>query len=195
MIGNWLYALVFLIVFCETGLVVTPFLPGDSLLFALGSLMTLPDNNLSFPLLSILFLVATFLGDNVNYAIGKHMGPKVFNRKDSKFFSQKHLERTHAFYDKYGPRAVILARFIPIVRTFVPFIAGVGRMPFGQFLAFSFFGSVVWTQAFLWAGYLFGESDIVKKNFQLVIFALIFVSVLPALISAFKAWRSSRSKA
>jgi membrane-associated protein len=188
--GAWLYGLVFLIVFCETGLVVTPFLPGDSLLFALGSLMSLPDNNLNFGLLSALLLAATFLGDNVNYAIGKRIGPKVFNRKDSKIFNQKHLEKTHRFYQKHGPKAVIMARFIPIVRTFVPFIAGVGEMPFGQFLGYSLFGSILWTQAFLWAGNLFGESEFVQKNFQLVIFAVIFVSILPALIGAIRAWRA-----
>jgi membrane-associated protein len=191
-LGPGLYGIVFLIVFCETGLVVTPFLPGDSLLFVLGSLTALENSELSLSILSLTFFAATILGDNTNYFLGKHFGPKVFSKKDSKIFNPKYLEKAHAFYLKYGVRAVIYARFVPIVRTFVPFVAGIGQMPYLKFLGFSFFGTVLWTQTFLWAGAIFGNTAIVRKYFQLVIFGVIFVSILPAIWSYFQAVRARK---
>ncbi len=187
--GSWLYALIFAIIFCETGLVVTPFLPGDSLLFALGSMTALPDTQVDFLTLSLVLVAATFLGDNANYFIGKTIGPRIFQSKTSRFFSLKHLHRTQEFYQKHGRKAVVLARFVPIVRTFVPFIAGVGRMPYLQYLGFSMLGSLLWTQGFLWAGYSFGELELVKHNFQLVIIGVIVLSVAPALIAW---WRNRK---
>ena len=190
MLGPWLYALVFVIVFCETGLVVTPFLPGDSLLFALGSLTSLPGAQVNMLILSLGFILATFAGDNLNYYIGKKFGPRVFQNTSAKFFNPDHLRRTHEFYERHGKKAVVLARFIPIVRTFVPFVAGIAQMPYGQYLAFSVIGSLLWTQSFLWAGNIFGEMEFIKQNFQIVILAVIFISVLPGLIT----WYRSKSQ-
>lgn len=189
-LGPWLYAVVFCIVFAETGLVITPFLPGDSLLFALGSLTSIEGANLSIGTLSVVLLCATFFGDNANYFIGKKLGAKVFQSTHSRFFNRNHLLKTQEFYSKYGKKAVILARFIPIVRTFVPFVAGIGRMPYGQYLTYSMLGSAIWTQSFLWAGNLFGGLDIVKRNFQIVILGVILISVLPGIIG----WYRTRSK-
>jgi membrane-associated protein len=186
--GPWLYAIVFLIVFAETGLVITPFLPGDSLLFALGALTTInPD--LSFSFLCGVLLAATFCGDNANYFFGKYLGPKVFKDRRSRFFNVEHLHKTKAFYDRHGARAVIIARFIPIVRTFVPFIAGIGQMNYRKFLAFSVAGSVLWTQIFLWAGRMFGNLPAIKSNFHIVIFAVIILSLLPLIIAYLKGKR------
>lgn len=190
--GVWLYVIVFAIVFAETGLVVTPFLPGDSLLFALGAMTTLEAGSLSMPLLSIMLVLAAFVGDNVNYHFGKYMGPKVFSQKDSKIFNPKHLEKTHAFYEKHGPKAVIIARFMPIVRTFVPFVAGVGQMPYPRFIGYSLFGAVLWTQIFLWAGHLFGNLPSVKRHFHIVIIAVIILSVMPVIIGWWKSRKTAK---
>jgi len=193
--GVWLYAILFLIVFAETGLVVTPFLPGDSLLFALGAMTTLEQGALSIETLSICLFVAALLGDNVNYQFGKYLGPHVFNNSKSKFLSQKHLQKAHVFYEKHGAGAIIIARFVPIVRTFVPFVAGLGRMSYRRFLLFSVVGAVLWIQIFLWAGRVFGNIPSVKRNFHLVIFAVIGLSVAPmiyATVRAFLVGRQSR---
>ncbi len=190
--GVWIYVILFLIIFAETGLVVTPFLPGDSLLFAVGALTSISEGGLSLGFLSFLLVAAALLGDNVNYRVGMYLGPRVFSQQNSLFFSRSHLEKTQAFYLKYGAQAVILARFAPIVRTFVPFVAGVGRMPFRKYLTFSFVGAVLWTQIFLWAGHLFGNTPFVKRNFHVVIFAVIVLSLMPMMVGAFKAWREQR---
>ncbi len=178
--GVWTYLLLFFIIFCETGLVVTPILPGDSLLFAAGALAAGGALNVFwlFGLLS----VAAVLGDATNYAIGHFMGPKVFSREDSRFLKKEYLDRTHQFYEKYGGKTIIIARFVPIVRTFAPFVAGVGSMTYWRFASYNVIGGVVWIAVCLFAGYAFGNLPIVKENFTLVILAIIFVSILPGLI-------------
>ena len=178
--GLWTYLLLFLIIFCETGLVVTPILPGDSLLFAAGALAAGGALNVFwlFGLLS----VAAVLGDATNYAIGHFMGPKVFSREESRFLKKEYLDRTHQFYEKYGGKTIIIARFVPIVRTFAPFVAGVGSMTYWRFASYNVIGGVVWLAVCLFAGYAFGNLPVVKENFTLVILAIIFVSILPGLI-------------
>lgn len=189
--GLWTYAVLFLIVFAETGLVVTPFLPGDSLLFAAGALCAPADSQLNVHAIAVLLFVAAFLGDTVNYWVGSRLGPAVFRRDDSIFLRKKHLERAHAFFVRYGGRAIILARFVPIVRTFVPFVAGVGRMPYGQFLFYNIVGGFVWVYFFTYAGYLFGTHPLVQRNFKLVILAIIVLSVLPIVFEIWRGWRQS----
>jgi membrane-associated protein len=178
--GTWTYALLFTIVFMETGLVVTPFLPGDSLLFAAGSFAALGalDVRLVFALLAF----AAVLGDNVNYAIGHYLGPKVFHYERSRFFNPDHLRKTHRFYERYGVKTIIIARFVPIVRTFSPFVAGIGAMRYPRFLAFDVVGGILWVGVCLFAGYFFGNLPIVKKNFSLVIVAIVLISVMPAVV-------------
>jgi membrane-associated protein len=193
--GVWTYAVLFLIIFAETGLVVTPFLPGDSLLFAAGAFCAKPETGLNVHLMALLLLVAAVVGDTLNYWIGARLGPAVFKREDSFFFRKKHLERAHAFFEKYGGRAIILARFVPIVRTFVPFVAGVGQMTYRKFIAYNVIGGFVWIYFFTYAGYAFGNHPLVQKNFKLVILAIIVVSVLPMAIEAWRAWRQSRPPA
>jgi len=190
--GGWTYLILFLIVFCETGLVVTPFLPGDSLLFAAGAFAAAG----SFKLGWLLFLLplATIMGDNLNYWIGHGLGPKVFNYEKSRFFNREHLERTHAFYQKYGGMTIIYARFIPIIRTFAPFVAGIGRMNYGWFLGYSLIGCLLWVGIFVLGGYFFGNIPMVKRNFTIVIFAIIAISVLPAFIHYYKHKLSIRKK-
>lgn len=178
--GPWFYVLMFLIIFCETGLVVTPFLPGDSLLFALGALAAL-DDGLNVWLLLGLLTVAGILGDTVNYHIGKYLGPKVFEQ-DSRFFKKKYLEQTSAFYDRWGSFTVVAARFAPIARTFAPFVAGIGSMNYKRFIAYNIMGAIAWVFTFILAGYFFGNLPVVKRNFHIVIFGVIFVSILPMLI-------------
>ncbi len=178
--GVWTYALLFVIVFLETGLVVTPFLPGDSLLFAAGAFAALGALEL-WPLF-LLLVVAAILGDTVNYAIGHYLGPKVFHFEKSRFFNPDHLRKTHAFYEKYGGKTIIIARFIPIVRTFAPFVAGIGAMNYKRFLAYNVAGGLLWVLVCLFAGYFFGNLPFVKKNFSLVILAIIVISVLPAVV-------------
>jgi membrane-associated protein len=178
--GVWTYLILFLIIFCETGLVVTPILPGDSLLFAAGALAA--GGALDVFWLFGLLSVAAVLGDAVNYAIGHFMGPKVFSREDSRFLKKEYLDRTHQFYEKYGGKTIIIARFVPIVRTFAPFVAGVGSMTYWRFASYNVIGGIVWIAVCLFAGYAFGNLPLVKENFTLVILAIIFVSILPGLI-------------
>lgn len=180
---TWAYLILFLIVFCETGLVVTPFLPGDSLLFAAGAIAGV--GLLSPMLLIIIFLAAAFLGDNSNYFIGNYIGPKVFS-KDYKLLKREYLTKTQSFYDKHGGKTVIIARFIPIIRTFAPFVAGVGSMKYPKFISFSIIGSLLWVNIFIWAGYYFGQNEFVKNNFSLVALAIIVISVLPIVIGFIK---------
>src|SRR5512141_1875439 len=184
--GTWTYALLFAIVFLETGLVVTPFLPGDSLLFAAGSFAALRQADgsavLGFPLLFLLLSAAAILGDTVNYGIGASLGPKVFHFPRSRFFNPEHLHKTHAFYEKYGGKTIIIARFVPIVRTFAPFVAGIGAMSYLRFLAYNVVGGLLWVTLCLSAGYFFGNLPVVRNNFSLVILAIVFISILPALV-------------
>jgi membrane-associated protein len=188
--GAYTYGLLFVIVFLETGLVVTPILPGDSLLFAAGSFAALGSLNvwLMFGLLS----VAAILGDTVNYAIGAYLGPKVFHFPRSRFFNPEHLKRTHAFYEKYGGKTIIIARFVPIVRTFAPFVAGIGAMTYGKFLAYNVVGGVLWVAVCVFAGYFFGNLPLVKNNFGLAILAIIVISVLPAVFEFVRHRRGAR---
>ena len=179
MFGPWFYVVMFLIIFCETGLVVTPFLPGDSLLFALGALAAL-DQGLDLWLLLISLTLAGILGDTVNYHIGKYLGVKVFD-KDSRFFKKKYLDQTKAFYDHWGSFTVVAARFAPIARTFAPFVAGIGSMNYKRFLAYNILGAIAWVFSFILAGYFFGNLPVVKRNFHIVIFGVILVSMLPML--------------
>ena len=178
--GTWTYGILFLIIFCETGLVITPFLPGDSLLFAAGTFVAMGSLNMAG--ITGLLSLAAIAGDTVNYWIGHAMGPKVFTRENSRLLNKEHLERTHRFYQKYGGKTIILARFIPIIRTFAPFIAGVGTMTYGRFIAFNVIGGIVWIFSFVLAGYYFGNIRFVRDNFFLVILAIIFISVLPVVI-------------
>ncbi len=189
--GAWLYALLFAIVFAETGLVVTPFLPGDSLLFAVGALSATEGSPIDPWLVSALLIVAAILGDAVNYAIGARVGPKVFTR-GSRFFKQEHLARTQRFYEKHGGKTIILARFVPIVRTFAPFVAGIGQMSYARFAMFNVVGAVVWVVLFVALGHAFGNLPVVKRNFQYVILAIIVLSVLPIVFEWWRARRESR---
>jgi membrane-associated protein len=191
--GPWLHGLLFAIVFAETGLVITPFLPGDSLLFAVGALAAHPDSNID-PLMAFGVLTsAAILGDAVNYAIGKRIGPRVFSSTSSRLFNRDHLVRAQAFYEKYGGRAIVLARFVPIVRTFAPFVAGIGRMSYRRFAAFNVLGALIWVASLLGAGLAFGEIPLVKNNFELVILGIIVISVLPVVVEWWRARRHARS--
>ncbi|MDI6740977.1 MAG: DedA family protein [Candidatus Edwardsbacteria bacterium] len=178
--GLWTYLILFAIVFCETGLVVTPFLPGDSLLFAAGSFAALGSLNVwhLFGLLSI----AAVIGDTVNYWIGHYIGPRVFHYEGNRFFNKEHLMRTHAFFEKHGGKTIIIARFMPIIRTFAPFVAGVGAMSYWKFIAYNVIGGLLWVAIFVFGGYYFGNIPVVKRNFTVVIFAIIVISVLPMVI-------------
>lgn len=190
---SWTYGILFLIIFAETGLVVTPFLPGDSLLFAIGALASKGELNVF--LVVVLLSIAAILGDTVNYWIGKLVGPKVFTSESSRWLNRKHLERTHEFYEKYGGKTIIIARFMPIIRTFAPFVAGIGNMNYGKFLLYNVVGGIIWIAGFTYAGYFFGEIPIVKRNFTLVIFGIIIVSVMPAVIEVLRARRDAKKKA
>jgi membrane-associated protein len=180
--GLWTYLILFLVIFCETGLVVTPILPGDSLLFAAGALAATEGSPLNVGWLFILLSIAAILGDTVNYWLGSYFGPKVFSQEKSRFFKKEHLIRTQKFYEKYGSKTIIIARFIPIVRTFAPFVAGIGSMNYGRFITYNIVGGIFWVGVCVAAGYLFGNIPIVKKNFSLAILAIIFISILPAII-------------
>jgi membrane-associated protein len=180
--GLWIYGILFLIVFCETGLVVLPLLPGDSLLFAAGALAAAPNSQLNPHLLFVLMSVAAVLGDTVNYWIGHKIGPKAFHAENARFFKRKYLERTHAFYVKYGGKTIVLARFIPIIRTFAPFVAGIGEMPYRKFIVYNVAGGIVWVALFTYLGYGFGNNPMVKDHFELVILAIIAISVMPPII-------------
>lgn len=179
--GVWTYGILFLIVFCETGLVVTPFLPGDSLLFAVGALAA--KEALDVYWVSLLLMVAAILGDTVNYWIGYKIGPKVFTSESSPWLNRKHLERTHHFYEKYGGKTIIIARFMPIIRTFAPFVAGIGRMRYARFQAYNIAGGAGWVLLFGVGGYLFGNLPWVRRHFGLVTIAIIIASVVPLLLT------------
>lgn len=176
--GPWTYVLLFAIIFCETGLVVMPFLPGDSLLFAAGAIAALYPERLSITLLLIILFIAAVLGDTINYAIGRAVGPRAF-RINAWFLKHEHLEQTQAFYGRHGGKTIVLARFIPIIRTFAPFVAGVGRMHYPHFLYYNVVGGLAWVGLCTLAGYFFGNVPIVKKNFELVVVGIVLVSVLP----------------
>lgn len=179
--GIWTYLILFAIIFCETGLVVTPFLPGDSLLFAIGALSA--GNGLNVVAISIVLIIAAILGDTINYHIGKYIGPKVFHKENVRFLNKKHLIKTHEFYERHGGKTIIIARFVPIIRTFAPFVAGMGSMSYARFIVYNIVGGVLWVLLLVFAGYFFGNIPIVKKNFTLVIFAIIFISILPGIIA------------
>jgi membrane-associated protein len=178
--GPWIYAILFAIVFCETGLVVTPFLPGDSLLFVAGTLAAAGDMYIHG--LFAALATASFLGDNTNYWIGRYAGPRVFTREGSRLLNPEHLQRTQRFYDRYGAKTVFIARFVPIIRTFAPFVAGIGRMQYPRFLFFSFSGSIAWVGSLAYAGYYFGNVPMVKENLTLVIVIIVLVSILPGVV-------------
>ena len=192
--GVWVYAILFLIIFCETGLVVTPFLPGDSLLFVGGALAALPGNDLNIHLLALCIIVAAIAGDAVNYTIGRWFGGKLFSREDSKIFRRSYLDKTHAFYAKHGGKTIILARFIPIIRTFAPFVAGMGKMSYRHFALFNIAGAIAWVVLFSYAGYLFGDLPVVQKNLNLLIVAIIVISVLPGIIEVLRHRRQAARK-
>lgn len=178
--GNWIYAILFAIVFCETGLVVLPFLPGDSMLFAAGTIAAVGDMNI-FVLIGLL-IVAAILGDFVNFEIGKHFGQKLFSNPNSKIFKQSYLQQTHDYYEKYGGRTIIIARFIPIVRTFAPFVGGMGNMNYAQFARYNIVGAVLWVVSFTTLGYFFGQLPFVKEHFSWIMIAIIVFSVVPMVI-------------
>ncbi|MDL4913742.1 MAG: DedA family protein [Enterobacterales bacterium endosymbiont of Blomia tropicalis] len=184
--GIWIYAILFLILFCETGLVLTPFLPGDSLLFVAGALAALPGNDLNVHLLVALLVVAAVLGDAANYTIGRLFGERLFSNPNSKIFRRRYLDKTHAFYARHGGKTIILARFVPIVRTFAPFVAGMGHMSYRHFALFNVTGALAWVLLFSYAGYLFGDLPVVQENLKLLIVGIIVVSILPGVIEI---WR------
>jgi membrane-associated protein len=189
--GGWLYLLLFLIVFCETGLVVTPFLPGDSLLFAVGALAAIDGSPLHLPVIMALLCIAAIAGDAVNYAIGYRVGPRVFSSETSRLLNKEHLLRTQTFYEKYGGKTIILARFMPIIRTFAPFVAGIGKMRYPRFAMYNVVGGLVWVASFTLAGFFFGNVPVVKRNFHYVIVAIIILSVMPPIIEYLRARRES----
>ncbi|VTP80414.1 DedA family protein [Yersinia enterocolitica] len=190
--GVWVYGILFLILFCETGLVVTPFLPGDSLLFVAGALASLPSNDINVHIMVALMVTAAILGDAINYTIGRVFGEKLFSNPDSKIFRRSYLDKTHQFYEKHGGKAIILARFVPIIRTFAPFVAGMGKMSYRHFAAYNVIGVLVWVLLFTYAGYWFGNMPFVQDNLKLLIVAIIVVSILPGV---FEVWRHRRAAA
>lgn len=187
--GSWIYGILFFVVFCETGLVVTPFLPGDSLLFVAGAIASVGSNHINVHLIAALLFIAAVLGDACNYFIGKFFGEKLFRNPDSKIFRQSYLKKTQDFYEKHGGKTIIIARFVPIVRTFAPFVAGMGKMKYVRFVTYNVTGGGLWVMGFTYAGYFFGELEFVKKNLSVLIIAIIFVSILPAIIEV---WRNTR---
>lgn len=189
--GVWTYAILFLIIFCETGLVVAPLLPGDSLLFAAGTFAALGSLDPVF--LSVLLIIAAIAGDTLNYWIGFYLGPKVFHYEDSRFFRKEYLERTHRFYEKHGGKTIIIARFMPIIRTFAPFVAGIGRMSYRKFILYNVAGGVFWIVFFVGGGYFFGNIPFIKKNFTIAIMVIIFLSILPGIIEYIKHRRRSKA--
>ena len=191
--GVWTYLILFLVVFCETGLVVTPFLPGDSLLFAVGTFAARGSLDLGTVLL--LLTVAAILGDTVNYWAGSLVGPKVFHGESSRFLNRRHLERTHEFYERYGGVTIIIARFVPIIRTFAPFVAGIGSMSYGRFIAYNVIGGVGWVAILTLGGYFFGNLPVVRDHFSIVIIAIIVISVLPGVVEFLRQRRIARRQA
>ncbi len=189
-LGLWTYLLLFLVIFLETGFVVTPFLPGDSLLFAAGTFAAAKVLNVVW--LFVILSAAAVLGDTANYWIGHFLGPKVFRQERSRFFKKEYLERTHRFYEKYGAETIIIARFVPIVRTFAPFVAGIGRMSYWKFISYNVIGGIGWVALFVFGGYFFGNIPLVKNNFSLVIIIIIIASVMPAVVEFVRHRRVSR---
>lgn len=192
--STWTYFILFLIIFAETGLVVTPILPGDSLLFATGAIIAKPETDLSIGVMLLILCLAAILGDLVNYHIGKYLGPVAFSGK-YRLLKVEYLQRTQAFYQKHGGKTIIYARFIPIIRTFAPFVAGIGTMSYGKFASFNVFGGIAWVSSFLFLGYFFGGIPVIKDNFTYVIFTIIFVSILPPIIEVIKERRRKSSEA
>lgn len=188
--GVWIYAILFLIIFCETGLVVTPFLPGDSLLFAAGGIAAIGEMNIH--VMVALLITSAIIGDAVNFMIGKYFGAKLFANPDSKIFKRSYLDKTHKFYEKYGGKTIIIARFVPIVRTFAPFVAGMANMHYGRFIRFNVIGAVLWVVLFSYAGYFFANIPVVKNNLGLVLGAIIVISVLPGVIEIIRAKRAGK---
>ena len=188
--GPWIYGILFLIIFCETGLVVTPFLPGDSLLFVAGAIAT--QDAMNIHLMVILLIIAAILGDAVNYSIGRFFGVRLFANPDSKIFRRRHLEITQTFYARHGGKTIILARFVPIVRTFAPFVAGIGHMPYRRFAAYNVVGAIAWVTLFSYAGYFFGNLPMVQSNLHYLIVAIIFVSILPGVIEILRHRRAAQ---
>jgi membrane-associated protein len=191
--GGWTYVPLFVVIFIETGLVVTPFLPGDSLLFAAGSLAALPDSPLHIVVLYVIVAIAAVLGDTVNYWIGHYMGPKVFTG-NNRFIKKEYLDRTHNFYEKHGAITIILARFIPIIRTFAPFVAGIGRMTYWHFISYNIIGGIVWTALFTFGGYFFGNLPFVQNHFSIVVLAIIIISVIPAVVEVFRSRQKPKAE-
>ncbi len=191
--GLWTYLILFAIVFCETGLVVTPFLPGDSLLFAVGALAANPDSPLDIWWLTVLLWVAAVAGDATNYAIGHYLGPRIL-KEERRFLKREYLERTQRFYDRYGGKTIVLARFVPIVRTFAPFLAGVGAMSYPRFAVYNVLGATLWVGLFLWGGYFFGGHKLVQDYFFLVILAIVGISLLPGVFEFWRERRRARSE-
>jgi len=175
--GLWTYAILFVVIFIETGFVVMPFLPGDSLLFAAGTFAALGAFKVGW--LILILAAAAVIGDTVNYWVGHYVGPKVFNKEKARFFKKEHLDRTHAFYERHGGKTIIIARFVPIIRSFAPLVAGIGRMSYGRFIAYNVIGGVGWVVLLVGAGYFFGNIPVVKKNFSLAILAIIVISTIP----------------
>ena len=186
--GPWIYGILFLVIFAETGLVVFPFLPGDSILFIAGTVVATADLNIH--VLVIVLAVAAILGDSVNYAVGHYIGPRVYDRPDSRWFRKKHLQRTQAFYDRYGGITIIIGRFVPIIRTFAPFLAGVAGMSYRRFLSYNVVGGIAWIASLTYAGYLFGNIPWVKHNLTLIVLCIVAVSLLPALTTYIRERRS-----
>lgn len=188
----WFYVLLFGVIFAETGLVAVPFLPGDSLLFAVGAVSAYPSSPINLPLTAVLLIAAAILGDAVNYWVGYRLGPKVFASEGSRLLNKKHLVEAQKFYDKHGGKTIILARFVPIIRTFAPFVAGVGRMNYGRFLLFNVVGGVSWVLICLLGGWFFGSREWVQKNFELVLVAIVVISVVPVVIEIARGWIAAR---
>ena len=191
---TWTYLILFMIIFAETGFVVTPFLPGDSLLFAMGAIIAKPETDLNIFFMCGLLIVAGILGDLVNYHIGQYFGPKAFSGK-YKFLKKEYLTQTEKFYEKYGGKTIIYARFVPIVRTFAPFVAGIGSMSYGKFASYNVIGAVLWVTSFLFIGYFFGGLPVIKDNFTLVIFAIISLSLVPPILEVIKEKRNKKKEA
>jgi membrane-associated protein len=177
--GGWTYVLLFIVIFCETGLVVTPFLPGDSLVFAMGAIISKTSLKLGF--IFIILCIAAILGDTVNYHIGRYIGPRIFEKEKIKFLKKENLIKTQAFYEKYGGKTIIIARFIPIIRTFAPFVAGIGKMSYRKFISYNSIGGVSWISLFLFVGYFFGRLPFISKNFTVIIYLIIVVSIIPGI--------------
>lgn len=191
--GLLIYAILFFLIFCETGLVITPFLPGDSLLFVAGTLASISTNNMNVHLLVLMLITAAVLGDASNYIIGRFFGAKLFSNPNSKIFKQKYLDQTHAFYEKHGGKTIILARFVPIVRTFAPFVAGMGRMSYRHFAHYNIVGGIIWVALITYIGFFLGSLDVVQHNLKFLIVAIVVVSVLPAIIEIWKNKRKSKA--